>query len=360
MSNDRNRIRGEVGFAALDAATDPGGRGDRLANAEGIWSPVDLFALRTGETIRVTFEKDSVAKGIPLRVTGEVVSVGSDTTTPVTVDVHESGQDMVIEKEPRGTATATNSNGEMVGNIEKVEVLSAGEEHARGNVHAANRFFPDGYAVWDWESRGFVRSGMMGKQVFETYEEANRVAGEQQLVVRLARPDARPNGGETSAATVGDDAFPPGPEHPPEPTTGQKEREPINDREFNIVVPKTDNAGNDIKPELLADVAHRMADRFGGVTVTPSVAGCWSPDDSDELMCEENIILSSGRDSSDGVWYATDEKWMEELAQEVADDFGQASVMVSESVTEVDFIGGDYEEELPPSKIGRDLFADLL
>lgn len=70
------------------------------------------------------------------------------------------------------------------------EVGSAVESSRSGTprVHAANRFFPDGYAVWDWETKGFVRTGMMGQVVFETLEEAEDVADEQQLVIELCRP----------------------------------------------------------------------------------------------------------------------------------------------------------------------------
>ncbi|MEF8808925.1 hypothetical protein [Natronomonas sp.] len=70
------------------------------------------------------------------------------------------------------------------------EVGSAVESSRSGTprVHAANRFFPDGYAVWDWETKGFVRSGMMGQVVFETLEDAEEVADEQQLVVELCQP----------------------------------------------------------------------------------------------------------------------------------------------------------------------------
>jgi len=138
---------------------------------------------------------------------------------------------------------------------------------------------------------------------------------------------------------------------------------PINDREFSIVVPKRDNAGNPIKPAVIEEFAHRIAQRFGGITVHPMVAGCFIPDEGEhegELMCEENAIISTVRDSEDGVPKPLDEQYIERTAQDVAEQLGQISVMTTEDKTEVEFVQGDYVGELPDDMVGENVFRSLL
>lgn len=116
----------------------------------------------------------------------------------------------------------------------------------------------------------------------------------------------------------------------------------INDREFQIIVPKEDNSGNEISPDVIEEIAHDVADRFGGVTIYPTTAGCWVSDDGD-LICDENAIIATTRDSSDGVPFQDDRRWFKTLAERVAGDLGQFAVMVSEDVAEGHFIEGDFK-----------------
>lgn len=133
----------------------------------------------------------------------------------------------------------------------------------------------------------------------------------------------------------------------------------INDREFRIVVPKFDNDGRKIKTSLIENIATRISERFGGVTVHPSTLGCWKPDDGD-LMCEENILFTTVRDSADNVPIAEDQAWFRKLAHDVGSDFGQFSVMVAEDIVETEFITGEFEERLGEEKVGRDVFKELV
>lgn len=133
----------------------------------------------------------------------------------------------------------------------------------------------------------------------------------------------------------------------------------INDREFRIIVPKFDNASQKIRPDVLEDIAGRISGRFGGVTVFPSTLGCWQPDDGG-LMCEENVVFTTVRDSADNVPIAEDQDWFRDLAHEVGVDLGQFAVMVAEDIVETQFITGDPKSRLEADKVGRDPFRELL
>ena len=71
----------------------------------------------------------------------------------------------------------------------------------------------------------------------------------------------------------------------------------INDREYNLIIPKYDNEGHKIKSEKIEEIAEKMSERFGGVTVFPSILGCWKSKKMPGVKCEENTIISSVRDS---------------------------------------------------------------
>lgn len=137
----------------------------------------------------------------------------------------------------------------------------------------------------------------------------------------------------------------------------------INDREFGVIVPKYDNSGRRIKPEVLEGIAQNISERFGGVTVYPSVAGCWIPEEgpmAGELMCDENIYITTVRDSSDGVSFEDDANFLRNLGEDVAQDLGQFSVMVTEDRMEAELIEGDYEESLDQDKLASNVFKGLL
>lgn len=136
----------------------------------------------------------------------------------------------------------------------------------------------------------------------------------------------------------------------------------INDREFRVVLPKHDNDGRPIKADLIEDISVDISERFGGVTVFPSVAGCWVAEEGDEseLMCEENLIISTVRDSEDGVSYNKDEEWIHELAADAGLDLGQYAIMVSEDVVEADFVPGEFKERIDDENVGQNVFRKLL
>lgn len=131
----------------------------------------------------------------------------------------------------------------------------------------------------------------------------------------------------------------------------------IDDLEFGIVVPKKSNGGRSIKSGEIKEIAEDMSAKFGGTTITPSVLGCWNSEDKG-LICEENAVLSSALNTEDSDAPSREEaqRFVESKAEEVADEFGQAAVMTSENRTEVEFVGGEYQEEIDSSKTGESPF----
>jgi len=138
----------------------------------------------------------------------------------------------------------------------------------------------------------------------------------------------------------------------------------INDREYRVIVPKYDNSGRKIRAEEMEGLAKKMSEHFGGVTIIPSVLGCWVSERDKKLICEENVVFSSLRDSeSVPNWEKQkreDETFIKNLAREVGTRFGQESVLISEDKVEVDFIKGRYREELPRQRVGVDWFRKLI
>lgn len=139
-------------------------------------------------------------------------------------------------------------------------------------------------------------------------------------------------------------------------------RDEINDLELSVIVPKFSNSGRRIRNERIESIGKELSEDFGGVTITPSVLGCWKSDDGN-LMCEENIKMTSALDTEGSdMSRAEAERKMESLASDIADDFGQAAVMTSEEFTEVDFVGeeGSFREELSDDKVGGNPFQRLI
>ena len=73
------------------------------------------------------------------------------------------------------------------------------------------------------------------------------------------------------------------------------------DYKFTIIIPKFDNHERKIKTEEIERVANAMSAHFKGVTMDPTVGGCWNPgenvtedgDSSEPISCEENTEIYS-------------------------------------------------------------------
>lgn len=132
------------------------------------------------------------------------------------------------------------------------------------------------------------------------------------------------------------------------------------EREFRIVIPKKDNAGNQISLRVLEDIVREISDRFGGATVYPTVLGCWNPGGGRPIECEENFVVDvtrsrddQGRPASIGL-LEEDRRWFLDLARRVANQLGQEEVMAQEETdTRTTFVTGRRLESLPPGMLQR-------
>lgn len=142
----------------------------------------------------------------------------------------------------------------------------------------------------------------------------------------------------------------------------EQELERIDDIKYSIIIPKYDNSGRKIKPEVIESKVKKMAQHFGGVTVIPSVLGCWEDEDG-KLVCEENAEIYSIRNTEgqeDKMKIRLhDLDFVFDLAKEIGNELGQASVMISNAKTEMAFVSGKYKENLK-EKTGIDWFKKLL
>jgi hypothetical protein len=138
----------------------------------------------------------------------------------------------------------------------------------------------------------------------------------------------------------------------------------INDREFRLIIPKYDNDLHKIKAEEVKEIAKEMSEQFGGVTVYPSVLGCWKDTETGKLQCEENIVITATRDSENTKNYEEqlkrDREKMEKIAKKYGKRFGQKSVMWGRSITEVKFEKGKFRKSVPEHIRGIDFFEKLI
>ncbi len=123
------------------------------------------------------------------------------------------------------------------------------------------------------------------------------------------------------------------------------------ERTYEIIVPANDNAGMPIRRDLIEDIAKDMAMQFGGVTMMPVSAGCWI-NDRDELMCDQNVILTSTRTDASPARLNDDQSFMVELARDVAVEFGQAAVYEQQEFdNRTVLVPGKEMRELPRNRI---------
>jgi len=145
----------------------------------------------------------------------------------------------------------------------------------------------------------------------------------------------------------------------------------IDDVEFGIILPKYDNSGYKIDPQYIRNIAHKMSERFGGVTIFPSVLGCWVDDDTGNLVCEENVMMwsirdteqvkSEGKDLEDVL--EQDRRFMTDLGREAGIMFGQAWITETQGKKEIEFLKGRKKRELPKRMlyhVTEDVFRKLI
>lgn len=135
---------------------------------------------------------------------------------------------------------------------------------------------------------------------------------------------------------------------------------PAGDRVFWFQIPKTDNSGQPINPVRIRKYAEKIGDHFGGFTTIPSVFGCWTSERNGEkeAVCEESVLIMAARDVTDAPRAEQfraaedDADFMKDLAEEVAQEFGQEAIMKIEDYTrDVEFVSGEKKKRLSGEKI---------
>lgn len=133
------------------------------------------------------------------------------------------------------------------------------------------------------------------------------------------------------------------------------------EREFRIILPKFDNAGQRISTDVLRDYAQQVAKHFGGVDVFPATLGCYYSKQEQRLQCEENIVIEATRNDATPDEVTADTLWMHKLAGEAARQLGQEEVFLQQdTATRTSFVQGHRKQELPANMLESDYFKKLI
>lgn len=131
--------------------------------------------------------------------------------------------------------------------------------------------------------------------------------------------------------------------------------------DYRMVFPKRDNSGQRIRPDVLAEYPRAMGRRFGGVTVYPTVLGCYVSQETGDFQCEENVVAVSTARERFPSESQQNEEFIENLGRRAAVDLGQEAIFEVETRDEdAHFIGGVRTQRLPPSYVSTDVFAESL
>lgn len=114
------------------------------------------------------------------------------------------------------------------------------------------------------------------------------------------------------------------------------------DTMFSIIVPRKYNNSHPIPEEKIENLLQPIAERFGGMTLEPA-EGAWDDQERGRIQREEVYRVLIVRKAGDKVPLQEDEAWLRNYAEQIADELGQAQVMVMEdSSMDADFVEGHY------------------
>jgi len=123
--------------------------------------------------------------------------------------------------------------------------------------------------------------------------------------------------------------------------------------QYRIILPKYDNEGHRIDTDVLRDFSKEVAQEFGGVTVTPTILGCFIGDDG-SLQCEENMMIEASSSEPDVDETLRQRFFMHQLADRSGEILGQETIMMQEeSDTKTTFLPTPGRTERPP--VSRDM-----
>ena len=133
------------------------------------------------------------------------------------------------------------------------------------------------------------------------------------------------------------------------------------ERQYELVIPANDNSGNPIKAGVLADAVDRVTDHFGGSTTFTRTVGCFLSDVTNQVECDENIIVQAVHSGSDVTAQdlAADQAFMVVLAKDVGVQLGQESIFEQQELdTKTRFVPGDRRNVAYPDALANEKRLD--
>lgn len=127
-------------------------------------------------------------------------------------------------------------------------------------------------------------------------------------------------------------------------------------RRYDLIIPTKDNERQRIRPAVVRYFQKKMSEHFDGST-TVDAEGCYFSQDSGRHECEPVKVVTSirnydlTRDAPCTVWLR-DDNFMDDLANEIAQDFGQEGVLGITSPLDTFYIGGEKRPRAFPELIG--------
>lgn len=138
---------------------------------------------------------------------------------------------------------------------------------------------------------------------------------------------------------------------------------------FTMILPKADNSSNKIKPDRFNSYISRINSRFGGSTTKPITLGCWKDEKRNKLNCETGFAIETFRDFDGSDLDAIerknkleeDDKFLNDLAQEAANEFGQDSVpVIYDNIVDVKLNKGMWRKDIEKEKLtGKKIKGNL-
>ncbi len=138
----------------------------------------------------------------------------------------------------------------------------------------------------------------------------------------------------------------------------------VGEAHFTMILPKADNSGNKIKPSRYKEYIKKINTRFGGSTTKPITLGCWVDEERDKIQCEQGLAIETFLDFDSNPELKKlnsmerkkkmnqDFKFMNKLAEQSANEFGQASVpVIFDNISDAKLNKGMWRKKIEKSKL---------
>lgn len=140
---------------------------------------------------------------------------------------------------------------------------------------------------------------------------------------------------------------------------------------FTMILPKADNSGRKIKPQVYKKYINRINKNFGGSTIKPITLGCWRDEKRKRMQCETGFAVETFRDfESSGLSdlnssqrtkkLEQDHKFMQKVGRDVAKELGQDSVpVIYDNISEVSLEKGEFKKRIANNKVRGRVNGDI-